>query len=129
MASDRVPAGNPEQSAQRPGESRERTLLAGDRTLLAWYRTAFGACALAVGLGGVVPGVAPKSSDFYRVIGVLFAVLGAIAPLIGVWHYFVFQEDAGPGRLPRINMRFIVGFGMVSSLLGIAIGLVIALGG
>ena len=76
-----------------------------------------------------MPGVAPEASDFYRVIGVLFAVLGAIAPLIGVWHYFVFQEDAGPGRLPRINMRFIVGFGVISSLLGIAIGLVIALGG
>jgi hypothetical protein len=51
-------------------------------------------------LGGVVPAVAPKASDFYRVIGVTFAVLGAIGALVGVWHYFVFQEGAGPGRLP-----------------------------
>jgi len=63
------------------------------------------------------------------VIGVIFAALGATAALRGVWHYFVFQEDAGPGRLPRIGKRLIVGFGLISSLLGIAIGLVIAVGG
>lgn len=44
-------------------QDREQTLLAGDRTLLAWCRTAFGASALAVGLGGVMPAVAPKASD------------------------------------------------------------------
>jgi uncharacterized membrane protein YidH (DUF202 family) len=97
--------------------------------LLAWYRTAFGAYALAVALGGVVPAVAPKASEAYRVIGVIFAALGAIAALIGIWHYVVFQEDAGPGRPPRISTRLIVGFGLISSLLGIAIGLVIAVGG
>jgi uncharacterized membrane protein YidH (DUF202 family) len=76
--------------------------------LLAWYRTAFGAYALAVALGGVVPAVAPKASEAYRVIGVIFAALGAIAALIGIWHYVVFQEDAGPGRPPRISTRSLI---------------------
>ena len=67
-------------------ESRERTALADDRPLLAWYRTSFGAYALAVGLGGVVPLVSTEASSAYRALGRIFAVLGAIAALGGVWH-------------------------------------------
>ncbi len=50
---------------------------------------------------------------------------GAIAPLMAVWHYVVFQERAGPARLPRIDMRLIVGFGRLVSLRGIMIALLI----
>jgi len=60
--------------------------------LLAWNRTAFGGYALAVGLGGVVQAVSTKASSFYRVLGVIFAVLGAAAVLLGLWHYFVSQR-------------------------------------
>ncbi len=129
MASDRIPGPATGESDSLPSETRERTLLAGDRTLLAWYRTAFGAYALAVGLGGIVPAVSEKASAFYRVIGVIFAVLGAVAPLIGVWHYLVFQRPSGPGRLPRLSIRFIVSFGLITSVLGLALACVIALGG
>src|SRR5271165_5687003 len=73
MTARRDPQPGPAHPDQRSEEALERTLLADDRTLLAWYRTAFGAYALAVGLGGVVPAVSPKASDFYRVIGVIFA--------------------------------------------------------
>jgi uncharacterized membrane protein YidH (DUF202 family) len=101
VVAERIPEPRSQAPDDRPTETRERTLLAGDRTLLAWYRTAFGAYALAVGLGGVVPAVAMKASSFYRVLGVIFAVLGASAVLLGVWHHLVFQRDAGPGHLPR----------------------------
>jgi uncharacterized membrane protein YidH (DUF202 family) len=129
MASDDAPKPDTPQSDKLPSETRERTLLAGDRTLLAWYRTAFGAYALAVGLGGVVPKISTKASSFYQVIGAIFAVLGAIAPLLGVWHYLVFQRAAGPERLTRLSKRMIVAFGLITSLLGLAIALLIALGG
>jgi hypothetical protein len=38
-------------------------------------------------------------------------------------------ERRTPSSLPRINRRLIVGFGLITSILGIAIGLVIAVGG
>jgi len=114
---------------RRTIESQQRTALADDRTLLAWYRTAFGAYALAVGLGAIVPVVSKPASSAYRVLGVIFAVLGAIAALGGVGHYVVFRERIGSSRLNRISVRFIVGMGCAVSLLGLAMASVIGLGG
>jgi len=104
----------------------ERTELADDRTLLAWYRTTFAAYALAVGLGGIVPVVAKSASSAYRVLGVIFAVLGAIAALVGVWHYLAFRERS---QQNRVSVRLIVGIGLITSLLGLVMAIVIALGG
>ncbi len=92
MTARRDPQPGPAHPDQRSEEALERTLLADDRTLLAWYRAAFGAYALAVGLGSVLPSVSQHASSFYKVIGVAFAVLGAIAPLAGSWSCVV-----GPG--------------------------------
>ncbi len=39
----------------RTGLAEDRTVLASERSLLAWYRTAFGAYALSLGFGGVLP--------------------------------------------------------------------------
>ena len=125
---DRALGRGTQQQDLRTSESRERTLLADDRTLLAWYRTAFGAYALAVGLGGIVPKVAPHASSWYRVIGVMFAVLGIIAPIGGAWQYVVFQRQAGKAQLPRPNLRFVVAFGLLASLFGVGIAVLIGIG-
>ncbi len=128
MAKEEV-GGDVERPISRTAESRQRTALADDRTLLAWYRTAFASYALAVGLGSIVPVVAKNASSAYRVLGVLSALLGCFAALGGVWHHVVFRERIGSSRLNRISLRFIVGIGIVISLLGIVLATVICLGG
>jgi uncharacterized membrane protein YidH (DUF202 family) len=113
----------------RPDDNRQRTLLAGDRTVLAWYRTAFGAYGLAIGLGSIVPGVTTRESVAYRAAGVAFAVLGLVAALLGIRQYLTFEHGAGLVRVPWANRWAVIGFGLLVALLGLIIGLLIAVGG
>jgi uncharacterized membrane protein YidH (DUF202 family) len=129
MANEHIPRPENKEPGVRTIESMQRTALADDRTLLAWYRTSFGAYALAVGLGGIVPEVSKTASSAYRVLGVIFAILGAVAALGGVWHHVAFREHTGSTRLNRISVGFIVGIGLLVALLGLAMAIVIALGG
>jgi putative membrane protein len=54
-----------------------RTSLANERTLLAWWRTGLTALAVALGVGRLLPELAPHSTRWpFVVIGVAFAVYG-----------------------------------------------------
>jgi uncharacterized membrane protein YidH (DUF202 family) len=102
-----------------------RTSLADDRTLLAWYRTAFGADALAIGVGRVVPQLAGSTGVSYTVFGVLFAVLGASAPLGGAREYlFTLERQRGAQSAGR---HFIVMFGLLSTFLSLGLAVLLAL--
>ena len=96
--------------------------------MLAWLRTALGAYALAAGLGGIVPKVAPGASSAYRVMGVAFALLGALVTLVGASEYIALRTRDPSSWRYRLNLRFALGTGLITALLGVAIAIVIALG-
>jgi putative membrane protein len=54
-----------------------RTSLANERTLLAWWRTGLTALAVALGVGRLLPELAPDATRWpFVVIGVAFAIYG-----------------------------------------------------
>jgi uncharacterized membrane protein YidH (DUF202 family) len=102
--------------------------LADNRTMLAWLRTALGAYGLAAGLGGIVPKIAPGVSSAYRVMGVVFALLGVLVTLVGVSEYIALRTRDPSNWRYRLNLRFALGIGLITALLGVAIAIVIGLG-
>lgn len=61
-----------------------RTNLANERTLLAWWRTGLTALAVALGVGRLLPELAPHSTRWpFVAIGVAFAVYGIALFLYG----------------------------------------------
>jgi putative membrane protein len=59
------------------GSADRRTSLANERTLLAWWRTGLTALAVALGVGRLLPELAPHATRWpFVVIGVAFAVYG-----------------------------------------------------
>ena len=61
-----------------------RTDLAGERTLLAWWRTGLTAFAVALGVGRVVPELAPEYASWpYALIGIGFALYGIALIVLG----------------------------------------------
>jgi putative membrane protein len=61
-----------------------RTSLAGERTLLAWWRTGLTAIAVALGVGRLLPELAPHATRWpYALLGVGFALYGIAMFLLG----------------------------------------------
>jgi uncharacterized membrane protein YidH (DUF202 family) len=116
--------GRPGSSDERTRLAHQRTQLADDRTLLAWCRTAFGAYVLGVGLGGASL-VNRTASSYYAVLGVIFALVGCAAALLGVWQYLALEWRTDPGRLPRFRMHLSAGFGLFIAALGAGIAVLI----
>jgi uncharacterized membrane protein YidH (DUF202 family) len=107
--------------------------LASERSLLAWYRTAFGAYALSLGFGGVLPSLSktsPALGDFYVVLGVCFALLGAGFAIDGFLRYrrFIdmldmsFAPHQRGGQMVRLTVA-----GVVIAVLGLATALIVAI--
>ena len=66
------------------GDATRRTWLANERTWLAWVRTGLTCTAVALGVGKVVPDLAKAGHRWpYTVLGVGYAVLGALLVLYG----------------------------------------------
>jgi uncharacterized membrane protein YidH (DUF202 family) len=110
-----------------PSQSAQRTLLAGDRTMLAWLRTAFSSYAVAIGIGGVLPKLAPSGSVVYRVVGGAFALIGVLGVALGLGQYVLTQKASEPLRLAQLGVRITIGFGIAIALLGVAITILIAI--
>jgi putative membrane protein len=70
--------GPPDDGADRRTDLADRrTSLANERTLLAWWRTGLTALAVALGVGRLLPEVAPDATRWpFVVIGVAFAIYG-----------------------------------------------------
>jgi putative membrane protein len=71
-------------AGQRTSLAGQRTSLAGERTLLAWWRTGLASLAVALGVGRLLPVLAPKATRWpYVVLGAGFAVYGIAMFLLG----------------------------------------------
>ena len=75
---------DPDGADRRTTLADQRTSLAGERTLLAWWRTGLTALAVALGVGRVLPELAPHATRWpYVVLGIGFALYGIAMFLIG----------------------------------------------
>jgi uncharacterized membrane protein YidH (DUF202 family) len=106
--------------------------LASERSLLAWYRTAFGAYALSLGFGAVLPSLSktsPTLGDLYVVTGICFALLGAGFAVDGFLRYrrfahtldMSFASHQHGGEMIRLTVA-----GVAIAVLGVATALIIA---
>ena len=64
----------------------------------------------------------------HRVMGTIFAVLGALVSLVGTGQYVVFRRRAPISPQHQFNLRFVALIGLLTALLGVAMAIVIALG-
>jgi putative membrane protein len=97
-----------------------RTSLANERTLLAWWRTGLTALAVALGVGRLLPEVAPHSTRWpFVAIGVAFAVYGIALFLYGTRRSGERDENllGAPGGTPDRALAALTGAGV---LLGVA---------
>jgi putative membrane protein len=72
-----------EEERSPAGEER-RTSLAGERTVLAWWRTSLTAIAVGIGVGRLLPELAPQATNWpYAVLGVAFTLYGIALFIVG----------------------------------------------
>jgi putative membrane protein len=86
--SDATPSGDPSPSGddvdRRTSLAGERTSMAGERTLLAWWRTGLTAIAVALGVGRLLPELAPHATRWpYVVLGAAFGLYGIAMFVLG----------------------------------------------
>jgi putative membrane protein len=86
----------PDGDERRTTLAGERTSLAGERTLLAWWRTGLAALAVALGVGRLLPVLAPEATRWpYVVLGIGFALYGIAMFLLGTWRMGALDRVAG----------------------------------
>ena len=115
-------------------ENDPRVFFAAERTLLAWVRTRAGL----VGLGFVVakfglflklvrPDMDHPSHPWSAAVGVLLAVLGAVASAVATWQHRRFCRTLAANELPpryRTGPALWLGFGV--AVAGVVLAVVIA---
>jgi len=97
-------ARDPSGDERRPGGDERRTSLAGERTVLAWWRTSLTAIAVGVGVGRLLPELAPQATNWpYVVLGVAFALYGIALFIVGTRRLGILDRHPGhePGRVSR----------------------------
>jgi putative membrane protein len=107
--------------AEEKEEVDRRTGLAGERTLLAWWRTGFTAIAVALGVGRVVPELAPHATRWpYAVLGVGFAFYGIAMIGYGTRRMMELDREVGGAPPDRRAARTMWGLAGVGVVLGVA---------
>jgi putative membrane protein len=126
-----APASRPSEEAARDDgadavDATRRTRLAAERTYLAWWRTGLTAIGLAVAAGRVVPALTKGTSWPYTVIGVGYALLGAICIGYAAYRHRAVEEALSRGRFAPSDDRLITLLTVGGSLLGIVVVIVLA---
>jgi len=100
-------------AAEGDGDAR-RTGLAGERTLLAWWRTGLTSIAVALGVGRLLPELAPQSTRWpYAVLGAAFSIYGIALFVFGTRRMGIFrrrlESDSDAGVEGRLFAAFMTG--------------------
>ncbi len=103
-----------------------RTSLAGERTLLAWWRTGLTAIAVGIGVGRLLPELAPRATRWpYAVLGVAFSLYGIALFVLGTRRLGVFNSRLGAGSGAEPEDRVLATLMGVGVVLGIGTMVVI----
>jgi putative membrane protein len=95
----------------------ERTDLAVERTLLAWWRTGMAALAVALGVGRVLPVLAPNATRWpYVVLGSGFALYGIAMFLLGT-RRLGFERSGDSTLLVLVGTGVLLGLGTLAVIL------------
>jgi putative membrane protein len=106
--------------ADDPDGAERRTSLAGERTLLAWWRTGLTAIAVALGVGRVLPELAPHATRWpYVLLGVGFALYGIAMFMLGTRRMGVFDRGQWTTTQHSAEDRMLVAFMGAGVILGI----------
>lgn len=93
-----------ERDGRKPGGDERRTSLAGERTVLAWWRTSLTAIAVGVGIGRLLPELAPQATNWpYVILGVAFTMYGIALFVVGTRRLGILDRHPGdePGPASR----------------------------
>jgi putative membrane protein len=105
--------------ADQQADVDRRTSLAGERTLLAWWRTGFTAIAVALGVGRVVPALAPDATRWpYAVLGIGFAFYGIAMIGYGTRRIMELDRELGVTQSDRRAARTMWALAVVGMVLG-----------
>lgn len=114
--------------ADEEAEVDRRTGLAGERTLLAWWRTGFTAIAVALGVGRVVPALAPDATRWpYAVLGIGFAFYGIAMIAYGTRRIMELDSEIGIAPVDRRAARTMWALAGIGVVLGVATAVLIVL--
>lgn len=109
-----------EDEERRDDGAELRTSLAGERTLLAWWRTGLTAIAVALGVGRLLPELAPHATRWpYAVLGVGFALYGIAMFLLGARRMGPVDRTGGSSSAHSSEDRMLVAFMAAGTILGI----------
>jgi|SRR6185312_10467617 len=106
---------------ERTAMAGERTSLAGERTLLAWWRTGLTAIAVALGVGRLLPVLAPHATRWpYATLGIGFTLYGIALFVLGTRRMGVFDRAVRSGDGERSAedriLVFLMGAGTILGL-------------
>ncbi|HTR75578.1 MAG TPA: DUF202 domain-containing protein [Solirubrobacterales bacterium] len=111
---------DPDGVDRRTALADQRTSLAGERTLLAWWRTGLTAIAVALGVGRVLPELAPHATRWpYVVLGVGFALYGTAMLVLGSRRMGIFDREVWATSDRPAEGRFLVAFMGAGAILGV----------
>jgi putative membrane protein len=111
------------------GDASRRTRLANERTQLAWWRTGLTALAVALGVGRVLPELDPDLAAWpYVTLGVAFALYGVLLIWYGGVRAREVERAVGKGRFAVPVAWISSTLGLVGIGLGLATGVLIAVG-
>ncbi|MCO5314788.1 MAG: DUF202 domain-containing protein [Solirubrobacterales bacterium] len=105
---------------ERTDLATERTTMAEERTRLAWWRTGLTAFAVAIGVGRLLPELAPNSASWpYIALGVAFAIYGIALFSYGTRWARKVEQESGAETAGSGPDRFLT----LLTVAGIALGL------
>jgi uncharacterized membrane protein YidH (DUF202 family) len=106
----------PDGDERRTDLAGERTSLAGERTLLSWWRTGMAALAVALGVGRVLPVLAPNATTWpYVALGAGFTLYGIAMFLIGMRRLGFLDRGPG-GEREDLTLLVLMGAGVILGL-------------
>jgi putative membrane protein len=82
-----------------PAEEDRRTSLAGERTVLAWWRTSLTAIAVGIGVGRLLPELAPQATNWpYAALGLAFTLYGIALFVVGTHRLGILKRHLDGGQ-------------------------------
>jgi len=97
-----------------------RTLLAAERTWLAWWRSGLAAAAVAIAVGGALPGLTGHSSTPYVVLGCGYAVLSVATFGLAFYRQMLVRKALARGEYADVGDEMVMALTAGGGVLALA---------